>query len=288
MLAIEIVEGCNFKCYFCKAREVEKNVYLDFELFKKIITEAKELGIDRIKLTPCRGEPFLHPHIYEMLEFANNNMKHIDMFTNATAINIDKLKKINLDHLSLCISKYGSNAEEFSKLTVTNSRMYNIFCRKLKELTEAGIRYEIHYRGTDYEFDFEEGPVLYNEEFNFKSKCQYHQQPKVLANGDISFCMFSREEMPNSKSIRYANLNNISLKEAVEHPLRYKFMDSQSICSKHCGSALRNCHNEVSIVSLKMLNASKKNYQANQEAVDKLYREMEDEVAQSSVQPTKP
>jgi hypothetical protein len=95
--------------------------------------------------------------------------------------------------------------------------------------------------------------------------------------------MFAREEMQRSKSIRYANLNDVSLKEAIESPLRYKFMESQSICKKHCGSGARSCHNEVNIVSLKFLSASKKQYQADKDRIDQMYLEMENEVNESSI-----
>ena len=107
MIDIELVEGCNFKCYFCRAKEITNNVYIDLMLFKRIITEAKQLGIKTVKLTPCRGEPFLHPNIYEILEFACQHMDHVHMFTNATAINVDKLKAIASPKLELYVSFYG-------------------------------------------------------------------------------------------------------------------------------------------------------------------------------------
>jgi molybdenum cofactor biosynthesis enzyme MoaA len=45
MLAIEILEFCNFRCYFCKAKDITQPKFMSLDLFKRIIIEAKELGI---------------------------------------------------------------------------------------------------------------------------------------------------------------------------------------------------------------------------------------------------
>lgn len=288
MLSVEIIEGCNFKCYFCVAKHVETNVYMNKDLFKRIVLEARELGINRLKLTPHKGEPFLHPDIYEILEFANDNMSQVDIFTNATAINIDKLSNIRFNNINLYISEYGSNGQEFSKLTCMPERLRNIFDQKVLELKQSKIKHEVCHRSLNYVFDYEAGPRLDRDALNPNTKCVYHQVPKILANGDVTFCNFAMIEFSNSKKIRYANINETTLKSVLENPIRYKFMDSQSVCIKYCTSANRTCHNEHNIITLKLIAASKKNYQAEREIVDQQYKEIEDEVAQSSLQSTKP
>lgn len=277
MLAVEIIEGCNFECYFCTAKDIKTPVYMDFDLFKRTILEAKELGITKINLTPCKGEPFLHPNIYEMLDFVNTHMKESMLFTNATAINVDKLKAIGLNNIVLCVSYYGSTIEKFNELTGMGNNLFKIFHRKLAELTDAGIKYDIHKRDDNYIFDYLEGPHIVKDDFDSTSKCKYHHEPKVFANGDVTFCIFAREEFPTSDKIFFANVNNISLKEALENPLRYKFYESQSICAGRCSSYDRNCYIGHSIISLKTIMASKKKYLENKEVTDGLYKDIEDE-----------
>lgn len=146
MISIEFMEGCNFRCYFCSAQHVEKNIYMDLGLFKHIILQAKELGIDRVSLTPCRGEPFLHPDVYEILDFANSHMKHVHMITNATAINVQRIKEVNLSNTSLGVSYYGQTPERFKELTRTNNHLFNTFHKRLAELTEANIPHSLQKR----------------------------------------------------------------------------------------------------------------------------------------------
>lgn len=280
MLSIEFIEGCNFECYFCRAKDLDKNVYMDKELFKSTVAQAKELGIKHLKLTPCKGEPFLHPNVYEMLEYANDNMQEVFMFTNATAINVAKLKAIRRNRLVLCVSYYGSNVEEFTKLTCTNQHLFDIFHRKLKELTDAGIEYEIFRRDNGYEFDYQGGKPLTTEHIDTKDKCKYHHGPKVFANGDVSFCMFAREEWPEAKSIFYTNLNRVSLKEALTDPLRWKFYESQSLCASGCTGYARNCYTDHTITSIKLLAESKKVFLLKQEPTEARYKEIEDEIIQ--------
>lgn len=97
MIVVEILEYCNFKCYFCKAKDITEPKYMPLDLFKRIILEAKEMGITEIDLIPAKGEPFLHPDIYEMLDFLNTHMKHTIVFSNATAINVNKLKHVGMN-----------------------------------------------------------------------------------------------------------------------------------------------------------------------------------------------
>jgi MoaA/NifB/PqqE/SkfB family radical SAM enzyme len=257
---------------------------MDVNLFKRIVLEAKELGITNLNLTPCKGEPFLHPDVYEMLEFANDNMREIMMFTNATAINIDKLKNIRRDNLRLCVSYYGSTIEKFNELTGMNQNLFDIFHRKLKQLTEANIQYQVFRRDDNYQFDYQDGPVINDEEFNTESKCKYHHEPKVFANGDVSFCMFAREEWPTAKSIYYTNLNNTTLKEALSDPIRYKFYDSQSMCASGCSGFSRDCYVKTTVSSIKLLAWSKRNYKETQETTDARYQVIEDEVIQRTQQ----
>jgi len=277
MLAIEIIEGCNFKCYFCKAKDLKSVTYMDLELFKKVVLEAKDLGITKLNLTPCKGEPFMHPNIYEILSFANEHMKESLVFTNATAINMDKLKELKLNNIKLNVSYYGETLDKFIELTGSSKSLFKIFHRKLKQLSSAGILHEVHRRDQGYIFDYDENHVN-DKQLDKTVKCKYHQEPKVFVNGDISFCIFTREELPNSKKIFYANLNSSTLKDAMENPLRYKFYDSQSICSSKCSSYEQNCYVGHTLTSLKLLNISKKNYLNSKETTDKLYKEIENEV----------
>jgi len=278
MLAIEILEFCNFRCYFCKAKDITQPKFMSLDLFKRIIIEAKELGIKHIDMIPGKGEPFLHPDIYEMLDFANQHMTDIVIFTNASAINISKLRKVNLTHTRLCVSYYGSTVERFNELTDAGENLFKIVRRKLKLMDLAGIAYKLERRDYGYNFSFP-GHKADNTKFNPKVKCEFHNMPKVFADGTVSFCKFVRDNNPNNDLLLYKNLNESSLKTALEDPLRYKFFDSQSICKDYCSSFTRDCSRST-VASLTLINNSKKQYQLTKDVTDKLYQEIENETIQ--------
>ena len=281
MIVIEILEYCNFKCYFCKAKDITEPKYMSLELFKRIILEAKALGITEVDLIPAKGEPFLHPDIYEMLAFLNDHMKYTIVFTNATAINVAKLKNVPMNHIKLCVSYYGATPEKFKELTAMDKNLFDIVHKRLEQMDESGITYNLERR--DYGYEFDHPGVVKTDTMDPKVKCHFHSMPKILANGDVMFCKFVKDNTPPNDKIAFANLNTVSLKEALEDPIRYKFFDSQSICINHCSSFSRTCYKE-SIISFKLMAASKKNYTANPAPVDKQYQEIEDETVQRAQQ----
>jgi MoaA/NifB/PqqE/SkfB family radical SAM enzyme len=254
---------------------------MPLELFKRIVLEAKAMGITEIDLIPAKGEPFLHPDIYEMLAFLNEHMKYTIVFTNVTAVNAAKLSKISLTNIKLCVSYYGDTPERFKQLTAMDKNLFDIVHRRLAELDSYGIQYKLERRDYGYEFNYTGTKVT--EEFDSKLKCHFHSMPKIMANGDVVFCKFVKDNTPANDKVAFANLHNTSLKDALEDPIRYKFFDSQSICVKHCSSFSRTCYKE-SISSFKIMAASKKAYLADPIPVDEQYQEIERETIQRAEQ----
>jgi MoaA/NifB/PqqE/SkfB family radical SAM enzyme len=281
MLVIDILEFCNFKCYFCKAKDISEPKYMSLDLFKRIILEAKALGITEIDLIPSKGEPFLHPDIYDMLEFLNEHMKYTIVFTNATAVNVKKLKAVPMNNIKLNVSYYGATPEKFKELTGMDKNLFDIVHRRLDEMTANGIRYNLERRDYGYEFNYTGS--LRDESLDASIKCHFHSMPKILANGDVVFCKFVKDNTPPNDKVAFANLYKVSLKQALEDPIRYKFYDSQSICINHCSSYSRTCYKE-SLSAFKLMAASKKNYKLNSEQVDKQYEEIERETIQRTKQ----
>jgi SynChlorMet cassette radical SAM/SPASM protein ScmF len=86
-----LTEGCNLRCRHCwimteeepQAPSKSKPV-LDFQLFQKIIEEARPLGLSAVKLTG--GEPFLHPQVGQMLEIIRDRDLKLVIETNGVLL----------------------------------------------------------------------------------------------------------------------------------------------------------------------------------------------------------
>ena len=80
-----LTEGCNLKCRHCWLApkfQTEETIWpsLDFELFKDIIKQGKELGLSGVKLTG--GEPLIHPDIEKILDHIKEESLKLTIATN--------------------------------------------------------------------------------------------------------------------------------------------------------------------------------------------------------------
>jgi len=161
-LIIEPVSTCNLRCPFCfqTDKSFTRKPYMgimNFQLFKKIVDEANEIGVGAITLA-SRGEPTMHKQLAEMLEYAGKkeNIFEIKLNTNATFLNnkichaifknnitqvvisADHYIKVNFERLRL-----NSNFEEVVKnadLLFNTRKKY--YPNSLTEIRVSGIDME--------------------------------------------------------------------------------------------------------------------------------------------------
>ena len=92
-----LTEGCNLRCRHCwiaPKYQSGGNSYpaLDLNLFKSIIEQAKPLGLTGVKLTG--GEPLLHPHINEILEYIQTEDLRLIVETNGVLCTAELAEKM--------------------------------------------------------------------------------------------------------------------------------------------------------------------------------------------------
>ena len=94
-LLLEPVSACNLRCPFCF--QIDKSFtrkpymgVMDFDLFKKVIDEADELGIGAVTLA-SRGEPTMHKKLSDMLYYmySKSNIFEVKLNTNASFLTED-------------------------------------------------------------------------------------------------------------------------------------------------------------------------------------------------------
>ncbi|MBC7333329.1 MAG: SPASM domain-containing protein [Actinobacteria bacterium] len=114
-LWIELTNHCNLKCNLCPNQKIPSSDkgYMDWDTFKKIIDEAE--GKVRDLNLFHRGESFLHPRLFDMIEYASSKGFITKIHTNATLItpkNIEKILDSGLSYISFSFDGYSKSTYE--------------------------------------------------------------------------------------------------------------------------------------------------------------------------------
>lgn len=129
-LWIEPTSACNLRCIMCpqSLSIPKKHGYMEMQLYKKIIDEAKHFVHDiNIHHT---GEATLHPKLPEMIKYAEDNGIYTKLHTNATLLNESLSQKLIESNLSLLSFSFdGFDAETYEKI-----RKYSNFNKTLQNI----------------------------------------------------------------------------------------------------------------------------------------------------------
>lgn len=106
---VEPTNACNLKCAMCPQSSGEpfQRGFMEFDLFRKIIDEAKDFVYD-VNLHHS-GESLLHPRIIEMIAYAKRAGLYTRLHTNATKLDAGMAHGIleaGLDFLSFSFDGY--------------------------------------------------------------------------------------------------------------------------------------------------------------------------------------
>ena len=104
-IIIDICAACNATCPFCPRiymPEERSKGYMDLELFKFILKEARKEKINKIRLYST-AEPTLHPKFDEIIDLLKEGGFHISVSTNGSRIDkhIEALMKVDLLQFSI-------------------------------------------------------------------------------------------------------------------------------------------------------------------------------------------
>lgn len=124
---VDVTEICNLACIHCphpdfKRSEHYEGRHLDVELNRKLVDEVREHGAGStqyIRYTSM-GEPLIHPHIYDMLDYAvQHSGVFVTLTTNGTILNEPRIEKLLASGLNLVdISIDAYSEKTYSKIRV--------------------------------------------------------------------------------------------------------------------------------------------------------------------------
>jgi|GEM_PF-1908107 heme biosynthesis protein (nirJ-2) len=105
LITIELTNSCLLRCKHCYKNAGSKNLhYLSYMKIKDVIDELPSIFTKQIQLTG--GEPFLHPDIFNIIDYClkNNLLIHISTSGYIPEEIKNKLKKYNPKHFSIQVS----------------------------------------------------------------------------------------------------------------------------------------------------------------------------------------
>ena len=118
--------ACNFKCSFCPCensnyRNEDRYKIMSLELFKKIVDDMTTFP-EQVKVVNLWswGEPFLNPHIPEMIEYLHKSTatREIRICTNGSFLNPEMNKRLVDSGLNILrVSVEAVDAEGYKKIT---------------------------------------------------------------------------------------------------------------------------------------------------------------------------
>jgi len=265
---MEISSTCNLHCPMCytttdEFKEKVGKGFLDFELFKKMIDESAKHNLYSIRIS-FRGEAFLHPKVYDMIEYAKKKgIKEVSSLTHGGMIDEKKFEKLidlGLDWLTISFDGIGETYEKirhplkFDDMVTKIKNFQEI--KKQRGITKPVIKvqtvwpaisknpkefYDIFHNITDQIASNPLIDYLHNDkdiEYEEKFTCpQLWERLVITSNGDAVLC--SNDEMgsyivgnANTESL-YEIWHGKKMTDAREAHLKHNGVKEVSPC-KYC------------------------------------------------------
>lgn len=129
-ISIETINRCNGTCVFCPCNihdEQREYKYMPDKLFKKIISDLKEMDYHNYLMLLANNEILLDKNVMERLKYARDNLPKakMKMFTNGKLLTLEKFKYIIDNNLvdEIVINNYNSTP----KLNPSIEKIYQAY-----------------------------------------------------------------------------------------------------------------------------------------------------------------
>lgn len=269
VIQVEICAFCNLRCEMCYYKDMKrKKGFMSFELFKKVVTDAKEMGIKRMRLFVF-GEPLLHPELIPFLRYMHEVGMEADITTNGLAMTKGQMQEFVTNEAvwRVVFSLEGFDKETYESIRVgsnyekvtTNLKTLAAMAKKRKSHLKVEINTLIMDKTLDKYDDFVEyweslgikvishyvltqagtvddyGVKARSSDKIKKSKVCLAPKTKIVVywDGKIGYCCSDGEAVT-----AFADVNKESLKDvwtgSVIDEERRKFFSGQAEFCKNC------------------------------------------------------
>jgi SynChlorMet cassette radical SAM/SPASM protein ScmF len=214
-----LTDSCNLRCRHCwiAPRFVDgqpaPGEYLDLDLLRQAIAEAKPLGLHNVKLTG--GEPTLHPQFAEVVDLLTAEGLRAHIETNGTLVDADLAHHLK-EHTSVwfvSVSLDGPTAEIHDPFRGVKGS-FDAAVRGFRHLVDAGYRPQVimcpHRGNVDYIEDVVQmavelgaGSVKFNPVAHTGRGIAMHERDETLGIEDIlDLARFVRGPLQSRTPIR--------------------------------------------------------------------------------------
>ncbi len=144
IVQIESTNICNAKCVFCPRDEMaRKQGVMDMELFKKVVDECVELGIEHVRMHNY-GEPFVDRQLVEKVRYAKQKgVPQVGMISNGSLITETAARgmiEAGLDAINISVDASGKEVFERTRVGLKYDKVIANVERLLALRDAAGKR----------------------------------------------------------------------------------------------------------------------------------------------------
>lgn len=151
-VSLEIIQKCLNNCIHCSSNSCyNSETILDLSLIETVIDDLAYMGINRLCLSG--GEPFLHPNIVNIVQYAVSKELKVDVYSSGIVGEYGNEESIAKDILWRCkkaglnrimFNLQASQSEIYDAITQTENN-YEKVIESIKRTQECGIQTEIHF-----------------------------------------------------------------------------------------------------------------------------------------------
>ncbi|MFH2201627.1 MAG: radical SAM protein [Elusimicrobiota bacterium] len=149
-VAWQITNECNLACLHCIEESGPGKAFKDELPKDKVFAVLKELLDAEVPyLAFSGGEPMMHPHFFEMVEFVTRGGSELKVETNAHLLDRDACRRLaGCGIRAAQVSMDGASAETYQRLRARGS--FDKMLEGVRGLKDAGVPIEINYSPTKF------------------------------------------------------------------------------------------------------------------------------------------
>lgn len=147
-IELELSRSCNLRCIYCYASSgIPLEDELTLEEISAVVDQAVDLGARKI-IVLGGGEPFLYPHLFEVIDYILSKKVETDVFTNCTMMSEESARKLYERGVGVVV-KQNSRTPAIQDLLAGREGTFVAIAEGLANLKKAGYPDADHTLGIE-------------------------------------------------------------------------------------------------------------------------------------------